>query len=159
MLSRFYRGRLAELRRVSIGPDLVFGRLWRETGCAEVIRALLVGRRFGFDVERAIYLTVLHRLMVSGSDRHASRWHYGFRIPGAEELTLDHAYRAMTARRGGRRRAHHYGCHRRGASQHCGAEYAVKQMGQPGVTARLICRSSANIRLNLSLPLHGQLSL
>mgnify|MGYP000393908188 CR=1 FL=1 len=60
-----------------------------------MIRALLVGRRFGFDVERAIYLTVLHRLMVSGSDRHASRWHQGFRIPGAEELTLDHAYRAM----------------------------------------------------------------
>jgi hypothetical protein len=95
VLSRFYRGELAELRRVSIGPDLVFGRLWRETGCAEVIRALLVGRRFGFDVEGAIYLTVLHRLMVSGSDRHASRWHQGFRIPGAEELTLDHAYRAM----------------------------------------------------------------
>jgi hypothetical protein len=95
VLSRFYRGELSELRRVSIGPDLVFGRLWRETGCAEVIRALLVGRRFGFDVERAIYLTVLHRLMVSGSDRHASRWHQGFRIPGAEELTLDHAYRAM----------------------------------------------------------------
>ena len=33
--------------------------------------------------------------MVSGSDRHASRWHRGFRIPGADELTLDHAYRAM----------------------------------------------------------------
>ena len=96
VLSRFYRGELAELQRVSIGPDLVFGRLWRETGCAEVISALLVGRRFGFDIERAIYLTVLHRLMVSGSDRHASRWHHGFRIPGAEELTLDHAYRAMT---------------------------------------------------------------
>jgi hypothetical protein len=67
------------------------------TGCAEVISGLLVGRRFGFDIERAIYLTVLHRLMVSGSDRHASRWHYGLlRIPGAEEPTLDHAYRAMT---------------------------------------------------------------
>ena len=51
--------------------------------------------RFGFDVERTIYLTVLHRLMVSGSDRHASRWHQGFRIPGAEDLTLDHAYLAM----------------------------------------------------------------
>ena len=33
--------------------------------------------------------------MVSGSDRHASRWHHGFRIPGAAELTLDRAYRAM----------------------------------------------------------------
>jgi hypothetical protein len=32
---------------------------------------------------------------VSGSDRHASRWQQALRIPGAEELTLDHAYRAM----------------------------------------------------------------
>jgi hypothetical protein len=95
VLSSFYRGELAELKRVSIGPDLVFGRLWRETGCGEVINGLLAGRRFGFDAERAIYLTVLHRLMVSGSDRHASRWHHGFRIPGTGDLTLDHAYRAM----------------------------------------------------------------
>lgn len=95
VLSSFYRGELAELRRVRIGPDLVFGWLWQETGCGEVIKAVLAGRRFGFDVERAIYLTVLHRLMVSGSDRHASRWHDGFRIPGTEQLTLDHAYRAM----------------------------------------------------------------
>jgi Transposase DDE domain len=95
VLSSFYRGELAALRRVSIGPDLVFGRLWRETGCADVINGLLEARRFGFDVERAIYLTVLHRLMVSGSDRHASRWQHGLRIPGADDLTLDHAYRAM----------------------------------------------------------------
>lgn len=95
VLSSFYRGELAELRRVSIGPDLVFGRLWRETGCGEVIDAELTGRRFGFDVERAIYLSVLHRLTVSGSDRHASHWQRGLRIPGAEQLTLDHAYRAM----------------------------------------------------------------
>jgi transposase len=40
-------------------------------------------------------LTVLHRLMVSGSDRHASRWHHGLRIPGAADITLDHAYLAM----------------------------------------------------------------
>jgi Transposase DDE domain len=95
VLSSFYRGKLAELRRVSIGPNLVFGRLWQETGCGQVIETLLDGRRFSFDVERAVYLTVLHRLLVSGSDRHASRWHRGLRIPGSEELTLDHAYRAM----------------------------------------------------------------
>jgi hypothetical protein len=41
------------------------------------------------------YLTVLHRLMVSGSDRHASSWQQAFKIVGAEELTLDHAYKAM----------------------------------------------------------------
>jgi hypothetical protein len=95
VLSRFYRGELPELRRVSIGPDLVFGRLWQEIGCRDVLRGLLVERRFGFDVERAIYLTVLHRLMVSGSDRHASTWRQRLRVPGAEPLTLEQAYKAM----------------------------------------------------------------
>lgn len=95
VLSSFYRGELAELRRQSIGPDLVFGHLWRETGCQAVLRRHLAGRRFGFDIERTIYLTVLHRLMVSGSDRHASTWQQTTEIPGAEGLTLNHAYKAM----------------------------------------------------------------
>lgn len=95
VLSSFYRGELPELRRVSIGPDLVFGRLWQETGCRDVLRRLLAGRQFGFDVERAIYLTVLHRLTVSGSDRHAHDWQRRLRIPGTETLTLDQAYKAM----------------------------------------------------------------
>ena len=38
-----------------------------------MLRQHLAGRRFGFDVERLIYLTVLHRMMVSGLGRHASR--------------------------------------------------------------------------------------
>jgi hypothetical protein len=95
VLSNYYRGELAELRRVSIGPDLVFGKLWRETGCGDVINELLRDRRFGFDVERVIYLSALHRLMVSGSDRHASRWRLDFRIPGTEDIKLDHSYLAM----------------------------------------------------------------
>jgi hypothetical protein len=95
VLSSFYRGELPELRRVSIGPDLVFGRLWAETGCRDVLSSLLADRRFSFDVERAVYLTVLHRLMVSGSDRHASEWRSGLRVPGADGLDLDHAYKAM----------------------------------------------------------------
>ena len=68
VLSSFYRGELAELQRASIAADLVFRRLWQSTGCRDVIAALLAERGFDFDVERAIYLTVLHRLMVSGSD-------------------------------------------------------------------------------------------
>src|ERR1700758_3831555 len=51
MLSSFYRGALPELRRRSIGPDPVFGRLWQETGCRAVLRRLLADRDFGVDVE------------------------------------------------------------------------------------------------------------
>jgi hypothetical protein len=64
--------RVAELRRVSVGPGLVFGRLSRETRGGEVISGPWRVDVSTFDVEWAIYLTVLHRLMVSGSDRHAS---------------------------------------------------------------------------------------
>ncbi|HYY00395.1 MAG TPA: IS1634 family transposase [Mycobacterium sp.] len=60
-----------------------------------MLRGLLGERPFGFDVERAIYLTVLHRLMISGSDRHAPNWHQRLRIPDAEALTLKQAYKAM----------------------------------------------------------------
>ena len=95
VLSSFYRGQLPELHRLSIGPDLVFGRLWAETGCRNVLKSLVADRRFSFDVERAVYLTVLHRLMISGSDRHANDWCSRVRVPGAEELDLDHAYKAM----------------------------------------------------------------
>ena len=78
-----------------LGPDLAFGRLWDETGIGQVLTELLEGRRFKFDVERAVYLTVLHRLFESGSDRAAERWRRDVRIPGAEELELHHLYRAM----------------------------------------------------------------
>lgn len=78
-----------------IGPDLVFGRLWEETGIARALAEQLNGRRYEFDVERAIYLTVLHRLFVSGSDRAAERWREDYRIPGVSALELHHLYRAM----------------------------------------------------------------
>jgi hypothetical protein len=38
---------------------------------------------------------VLHRLMVSGSDCHASEWRNGLRVPGAEGIDLDQADKAM----------------------------------------------------------------
>ena len=79
----------------SIGPDLVFSRLWNELGLPDILKDLLKGRRFEFDVERAVYLTVLHRLFASGSDRAAERWREEYRIPGAEDLDLQHLYRAM----------------------------------------------------------------
>src|SRR6516162_7343716 len=78
-----------------IGPDLVFARLWKESGIPEVLRSLLKARQYEFDVERAIDLTVLHRLFASGSDRAAERWREDYLIPGTEGLELHHLYRAM----------------------------------------------------------------
>ena len=78
-----------------IGPDLVFARLWKESGIADVLRSILKERHYEFDVERAIYLTVLHRLFASGSDRAAERWREDYLIPGTEGLELHHLYRAM----------------------------------------------------------------
>jgi Transposase DDE domain len=78
-----------------IGPPLLFERLWMETGCRGVIQDLLRTRRFGFAVERAVFLTVLHRLMVSGSDRAAERWREDYLIAGTDDVDLHHLYRAM----------------------------------------------------------------
>jgi hypothetical protein len=78
-----------------IGPALVFERLWEETGCRAVISALSGIRKHGFALERAVFLTVLHRLFVSGSDRAADRWREDYAIAGVEGLDLHHLYRAM----------------------------------------------------------------
>jgi transposase len=78
-----------------IGPSLIFDRIWKELGIREIIKELLNGRKFEFDVERAIFLTVFHRLFVSGSDRSCDVWHQDYEIDGVEELSLHHLYRAM----------------------------------------------------------------
>jgi transposase len=78
-----------------IGPSLIFDRLWEELGIKKVITDLLTHRKFTFDVERAIYLTVLHRLFASGSDRFCDKWRQGYAIQGVDDLSLHHLYRAM----------------------------------------------------------------
>ena len=83
----------AEAKR--IGPGLVFGRLWKELGIDAILHGLLADRKFTFDVERAVYLTVLHRLLPSGSDRSCDKWHCDYLIQGVDDLSLHHLYRAM----------------------------------------------------------------
>src|ERR1700758_1597756 len=78
-----------------IGPALLFERLWQETGCQDVIAGLARRRGYRFAVERAVFLTVLHRLMRGGSDLAAERWREEYRIAGSEGLDLHHLYRAM----------------------------------------------------------------
>lgn len=78
-----------------IGPALIFERLWKELGIGQVLRELLSQRKFEFDVERAVFLSVLHRLFVSGSDRSCDKWHRDYVVQGVEGLSLHHLYRAM----------------------------------------------------------------
>ena len=78
-----------------IGPALAFERLWEETGCREVVEDLAGARKHDFALERAVFLTVLHRLFAGGSDRAADRWREDYRIDGVEGLDLHHLYRAM----------------------------------------------------------------
>ena len=81
--------------KARIGPALVFERLWKELGFPEILSGLLRKRKYEFSVERAVFLTVLHRLFVSGSDRAAERWKKNYAIEGTEDLGLHHLYRAM----------------------------------------------------------------
>jgi transposase len=85
----------AQASAKKIGPALIFERLWEELGIGRILNRLLEERKFGFEVERAIFLTVLHRLLVSGSDRFCEKWRQDYLIGGVEELSLHHLYRAM----------------------------------------------------------------
>ena len=95
LLSEHAQGRLPTISIRHIGPALVFQRLWQQTGCQHVIDQLLKGRRFESALERAVFLTVLHRLFAPGSDRAADKWKDSYQIEGCEDLQLHHLYRAM----------------------------------------------------------------
>jgi hypothetical protein len=78
-----------------LGPALLFERLWVETGCHAAITAVAAERGHRFALERAVFVTVLHRLMRGGSDLAADRWREDYRIAGTDGIELHHLYRAM----------------------------------------------------------------
>ena len=78
-----------------IGPALTFEQVWEETCCKSVIERLASARKHDFSVERAAFLTVLHRLFCGSSDRAADRWREDYAIDGVGGLELHHLYRAM----------------------------------------------------------------
>jgi transposase len=80
---------------VHIGPSLVFEKLWRQLGMAEILQRLLAGRRFEFPLERVVFITVLHRLFAPGSDRSAERWCRRYALGDLGKLDLQHFYRTM----------------------------------------------------------------
>ena len=96
VLSEHRRGAAPAIRHSRIGPALIFGRLWDELQIPQVVERLLAGRRFAIPLERILFLTVLHRLFASGSDRScALNWKEHYAIPGIEAVDLHQAYRAM----------------------------------------------------------------
>jgi transposase len=95
LLTAHRTGQVPAITTRRIGPTLIFERLWQETGCAQVLAQLLGHRQFEFPVERAVFLTVLHRLCASGSDRAAQRWKEDYLIDRADEVELHQLYRAM----------------------------------------------------------------
>lgn len=95
VLSAHRDGKVEPVSNKRLGPALVFERLWRDLGLPQLLKELLADGKFGFDVERAIFLTVLHRLFVSGSDRAAEHWKHHYVLDGVDNLQLHHLYRAM----------------------------------------------------------------
>ena len=43
------------------GPALIFGGLWKQLGFPELIAKLSAARKIEYDVERTIFLSILHR--------------------------------------------------------------------------------------------------
>src|SRR6516165_10620142 len=95
VLDALGRGEATVVATSRVGPALAFERGWEETGCRAVIERLARARKHDFALERAAFLTVLHRLVCGGSDRAADRWREDYRIDGVDELELHHLYRTM----------------------------------------------------------------
>ena len=95
VLSEHQQQRLPVIHTRHWGAPLIFEKLWRETGCQAVIKDVLRGRQFEFAVERAVFLTVLHRLLSPGSDRAAERWKVDYVLDEIDDLELHQLYRAM----------------------------------------------------------------
>ena len=97
VLDALDRGEATAISTRRIGPALAFERVWEETGCRGVIERLAKARNHEFSLERAAFLTVLHRLFCGGSDRAADRWREDYRIDGVDGIELHHLYRTHRA--------------------------------------------------------------
>lgn len=79
------------------GDTYVVDALWRRLGVREVLREVLRGRRFEFDVERALFALVANRVCAPCSKLYCyEQWlRADVRLEGTDELALHHLYRAM----------------------------------------------------------------
>ena len=95
VLTAQQKGELPVIATKRIGPELIFQRLWSELKIPQVLTALLAPRRYEFPIERSLFLTAMHRLLHSGSDRSCLVWKEDYHLPGTETLQLHQMYRVM----------------------------------------------------------------
>lgn len=77
------------------GSFLVFRRLWERLGLPEIIERIQKRKKVEFNLEQALFYTVLHRLTERGSDLRASRWIERVYDPSQADLQYHHLIRAM----------------------------------------------------------------
>lgn len=79
------------------GDLYVLEQLWRRLGIHEVIAEIVGGRRFDFEVERALFAMVANRACAPSSKLYCyEQWlQEEVHLEGAEKLGLQHLYRAM----------------------------------------------------------------
>jgi hypothetical protein len=85
--------RINTCKAKSWGPSLVFNRLWHQQGLPNIVQLLASGRKFHFDLERAVFALSLQRLCEPGSDLQGSQWLQTVECPGFDKLELQHLYR------------------------------------------------------------------
>jgi hypothetical protein len=79
------------------GDLYVLEALWRRIGIDAVIAEVLAGRKFDFDVERALFAMVANRALAPASKLYCyEQWlREEVRLEGGAALELQHLYRAM----------------------------------------------------------------
>jgi len=79
------------------GDLYVLEQLWRRVGVPQVIAEVLAGRKFDFDVERALFAMIANRCLAPASKLYCyEQWlKEEVQLEGAAELQLQHLYRAM----------------------------------------------------------------
>lgn len=95
LLEAHHSGSLQVHHAQKLGPSLVFEKLWKALGIKHALHTVSATRKHQFSLERAVFLTVLHRLFASGSDRAAERWKADYVIEGVQSIELHQLYRAM----------------------------------------------------------------
>lgn len=79
------------------GLPFLYQQLWERVGLDGIVRDLIQGRDYAFDVERALFLLVLNRLMDPRSELGISTWKNGVFLDGDpfSPLDLHHLYRTL----------------------------------------------------------------